>query len=203
MNPPIQFLFGGVDVKPLVEAIHAHPELWNQYGARTKVYEHSKVSDIWVRYNDYANFDGNLSRFNDKHESVWYPAAKILPVEPLVRKVVQRILLETSHWPTDGTARRYLGEPNAGSLELGGVLITKVPAGGQVLPHIDRGWHAAYYEKFAVQLAANEEQAFCFEEAELITQPGDVYTFRNDITHWVENPSDEDRMTLIVCIKRN
>ncbi len=71
MNPPIQFLFGGVDVKPLVRALREHPELWNQYGARTKVYEHSKVSDIWVRYNDFANFTGDAiaDRF-PRHEPV-------------------------------------------------------------------------------------------------------------------------------------
>ncbi len=86
--------------------------------------------------------------------------------------------------------------------ELGGVLITKVPAGGSVLPHIDRGWHATYYDKFAVQLASNEEQYFWFEDCELVTQPGDVYNFRNDIPHAVYNPSDEDRITMICCIKR-
>jgi quercetin dioxygenase-like cupin family protein len=85
---------------------------------------------------------------------------------------------------------------------LGGVLITRIPPGGEVKPHKDTGWHAGFYEKFAVQVASNEGQAFCFESDELRPMPGDLYTFQNHVLHWVTNPTPEERITMIVCVKR-
>lgn len=139
------------------------------------------MSDIWVRYNDYNNFNGSLEEFNKEHISTWYPEAYKLPsVIDLCYQVMYVV----------------------GGSALGGVLITKIPPGGSVEPHIDTGWHASYYEKFAVQLKGNDFQAFHFEGYSLVTHPGDVYTFDNSRTHWVTNYSDEDRMTLIICIRR-
>ena len=36
---------------------------------------------------------------------------------------------------------------------------------------------------------------------ELVTASGDLCQFRNDIPHWVENDSDDDRWSLIICIR--
>jgi aspartyl/asparaginyl beta-hydroxylase (cupin superfamily) len=91
---------------------------------------------------------------------------------------------------------------HVGGMRLGGVLITRIPPGGEVKPHIDSGWHAEYYEKYAIQLKGNKDQGFYFEDAELHPETGDVYTFDNSKLHWVRNDSNEERMTLIVCIRR-
>lgn len=182
-QPPIELLSRQrFHVKPIVEAINRNPHLWNQYTLRTQQYAgpHSRVSDIWVRYNSWDNFSGDREAFNGPHDAVWYPSAVILGVRPMI--------LELMHF--------------VGGTRLGGVLITKIPAHGECLPHVDRGWHAEHYEKFAIQLAANEKQAFCFDGYRLVTQPGDLFTFDNSRTHWVTNDSDEDRMTMIVCIRR-
>lgn len=85
---------------------------------------------------------------------------------------------------------------------MGGVLITRIPAGKQVYPHIDEGWHAGHYEKFAIQVKGNKEQAFCFNKESLSPETGDVFWFRNDVPHWVTNFSEEERITLICCIRR-
>lgn len=172
---PISF-----DVATLVQEINASKDLWNAYKLRTKAYEHSDVSDIWVRYNAWDNFDGDMVRFNGPHESSWYPAVEQLPsLKPLIFDLM----------------RAVEGE------RLGGVLITKIPPGGECRPHRDGGWHASYYRKFAIQLASAPGQAFCFEGESLSAKPGEVYSFRNEFTHWVTNPTDEARMTLIVCIR--
>jgi hypothetical protein len=178
----IRLLFSGVDVSGLNAEIAAHPEVWNQYSLRRQVYgsPHNNLSDIWVRYNDWANFNGSREAFNDEHESVWYPEADLIPsVAPIVFGIMAAVEGE----------------------RLGAVLITKIPAGEQCLPHVDRGWHASYYDKYAVQLAANDKQAFHFEGEALVTKPGDVFSFDNEYTHWVTNDSDEDRVTLIICIR--
>lgn len=68
-------------------------------------------------------------------------------------------------------------------------------------PHVDGGWHAEYYAKYAVQLKGGAKQAFHFEACSLVTEPGDLYTFDNSQLHWVTNDGDEDRITLIICIR--
>jgi hypothetical protein len=181
-SPSISLLASGLEVADAVGEILEHPEVWNTHRMRTDAYEtpHKAVSDIWVRYNDWSNWTGDVQAFNGPHESVWYPVANKLPaVVELVAKVFDQV----------------------GGEELGGVLITKIPPGGEVKPHVDGGWHAGYYRKYAVQLQGNGEQAFCFEDSELRPEPGDLYTFDNSRLHWVTNNSDHDRMTLIVCIR--
>lgn len=173
-----------VNVTDLVLQIYQHPELWDKYKLRTSQYRtpHTTVSDIWVRYNAWKNYNPKtgLRAFNEKHESVWYPSVGKLPA---VRPVVQQVL------------------DFVGGGALGGVLITKIPPGGEVLPHIDRGWHAEHYTKFAVQLLGNADQTFHFEDSSLSPFPGDVYTFDNSRLHWVKNSSTMDRITLIICIR--
>jgi aspartyl/asparaginyl beta-hydroxylase (cupin superfamily) len=178
----ISLLSSGWPVAKALSQIEAHPEIWNTHRQRTEAYgtPHNGVSDIWVRYNAWKNYTGDWATFHDKHVSEWYPViAKIPAVWSLVRKI-----------------RRHIG-----ANELGGVLITKIPPGGRVAPHIDGGWHAGHYAKYAVQLMGNKDQAFCFEDSELRPEPGDLYTFDNSKLHWVTNDSDSDRMTLIVCLK--
>lgn len=179
----IRHLSSGFDVAPLVQQIEAHPEIWNTHRMRTEQYQtpHNAVSDIWVRYNAWDKFTGDIAAFNGPHESVWYPVVDTIPA---VRGLVQDVYNSVN-----------------GS-ELGGVLITRIPPGGEVKPHVDGGWHAGYYDKYAVQLKGNAQQAFCFEDSRLSPEPGDLYTFDNSKLHWVTNDSDSDRMTLIICIRR-
>ena len=164
------------DVSAVQEELK-HTNAWNKYRWRT-LHSHSphrEVSDIWLRYNLIEKMGPH---FNDPHEAVWYdfdlPKSKAL-----AQKIAE------------------------GAKELGGVLITKIPAGCQVYPHIDQGWHALHYEKIAVQIQGNEKQAFCFDDGSLSALPGETYWFNNQSTHWVKNDSDEDRITMIVCTRMN
>jgi aspartyl/asparaginyl beta-hydroxylase len=180
--PPIYQIAQGLPVAELVAQIEANPDVWNRHTMRTEAYEtpHNEVSDIWVRYNAWENFTGDPQAFNGPHESVWYPVVEQIPaVVPLVADVMLR----------------------AGLYELGGVLITKIPPGAHVAPHIDTGWHAAHYMKFAVQLLGGQDQEFWFEEAQLSPEAGDLYTFDNAKLHAVYNRSDRDRMTCIICLR--
>lgn len=181
---PIRSLGVKFDVSGLAAELAAHPELWNQYTARTENHRspHRETSDIWVRYRSMDDFDGDIQKFNGPHEAVWYSVAHQLPS---AKRIAENLL------------NRFNG------LKLGGVLITKIPAHKQVYPHIDGGWHAGFYEKIAVQIAGNETQEFCVGETVLSPLTGDTFWFRNDIPHYVTNNSDEDRITLICCVQLN
>jgi len=184
MTAPIHELPMRYDVREAVRQIDGNPSAWNRHRDRMDRYgsPHTAVSDIWVRYNPIENMAKDPTGFFQReHESKWYPVADEIPA---VRALVCKLFKDVG-----------------GSL-LGGVLVTRIPPGESVKPHIDTGWHAGFYEKFAIQLKGNSEQAFCFEDAHLSALPGDAYTFDNSRLHWVTNDSDSDRMTLIVCIKR-
>jgi aspartyl/asparaginyl beta-hydroxylase (cupin superfamily) len=85
---------------------------------------------------------------------------------------------------------------------LGGVLITKIPAGKKCYPHIDtNGWHPSYYNKYYIPVLNKKGAIFGFEGLDIQGEEGSAYWFRNDIPHWVNNDSDSDRIALVVCVK--
>lgn len=171
------------DVSRLQDQLTYQPELWNTIRHRTEHAQspHREVSDIWVRYNPIENYEGDMQAFNAQHTPEWYPVATQLPEAMRIATELQQ---------------QVMGQ-------LGAVLITKIPAGKQVYPHIDQGWHARHFEKFAVQVKGNSEQAFHFTDEDLVTRDGDLFWFDNAYPHWVTNESSQDRITLIVCIRRH
>jgi hypothetical protein len=171
----IKLLSGGVNVAPMLWSLQEHPELWDQNASRTEDRDspHHGLHDIWTRYAA-PDVDGG-----QPHESVWYPCADMLPVRELVYPLMAAL----------------------GGDQLGGVLITKIPPGKTCKPHTDPGWHARYYQKFALQIQSHPKQGFHFDGESLVSKPGDLYWFDNRFTHWVDNDSDQDRVTLIVCIR--
>ncbi len=170
----IQRIAQGFNVAPLAAALRSDHGFWDQDTMRTASPDspHYGVSDIFVRYAADPKVPG-------PHESVWYPCADVLPVKPLCYDLMRMV---------DGN-------------RLGGVLITRIPAFGGVKPHIDRGWHAETYRKFCVQVESAPGQKFVVGKEELEAAPGDVYEFRNEYSHYVTNPTDSIRVSLIVCIQ--
>lgn len=176
-------LLGSVPVTQLLLQLKTNPQFWDLYRERTEGYEtpHAGVSDIWIRYRDRKEFNGSWADFADApHECVWYPAADAL-------SAARDIAFELMSW--------VRGE------RLGGILITRIPPGGCVLPHIDGGYNARNYDKFAVMLESAPGQAMYYEEGAISGDPGSVFWFKNDVTHWVRNDSEVDRITMIVCIQ--
>lgn len=184
---PIRILHHGANIAPLIQQLDAAPELWDENIFRTETppgmpvpSPHQKISDIIVRFNDWANWTGDRTAFNEEHESVWWgPYDKLPYIQPLVFDLM----------------RMFFGE------RLGMVLITRIPPHCNVGKHVDMGWHARHYLKFGVQIKAAPGQKFCYEGYSLETKEGDVFAFDNSKVHWVENPTDFERITLIVCIR--
>lgn len=170
------------DVEPLYAQLEANPHVWNAITLRTapKGSPHREVSDIWVRYNPIDNYRGDIRAFNEEHTPEWYPVARELTeAQTLAESLAMRM-----------------------DSDIGAVLITKIRAGGQVYPHIDQGWHARTFEKYAIQVRGNAAQAFHFQDEVLSAEAGDLWWFDNSAPHWVTNDSDIDRITLIICLRR-
>jgi mannose-6-phosphate isomerase-like protein (cupin superfamily) len=172
------------EVDRLQEELKAWPDVWNELPWRTRAYAnspHREIDDIWVRYNPLRNFDGNWEKFNGPHEAEWYPVAWRIP------SVIELVISLATKLETK---------------EVGAVLVTRVPPGKQVYPHVDGGWHARYYEKFVIQIASSPGQSFNFAGESLDARPGECYWFDNSQSHWVLNPTSEERISLIVCVRR-
>ena len=178
----LRLVASDLPVAQLVRELEAAPDLWDDFRFRTEspISPHRDMSDIIVRYNDRRNYV-NRERFNEEHDSVWWSAYRRLPaVRPIVFSVMQAVEGE----------------------RLGMVLITRLPPGARCHPHTDGGWHAHYYEKYAVLLQGNERQSFKFADDEQVSaKPGEAWWFNNSVTHWVENPTEQERLTMIVCVK--
>jgi len=172
------------NVQPLSQRLTEHPELFGLYDFRASAYAspHTAMRDIWVRYKDVRPHleSGDFSGFADAHDPIWYPVAEHMPeVFPLVFKLMSLVKGE----------------------RLGGVLITRLPPGGRIEPHVDRGWHAEHYDKYYVPIQNGAGATFNFPDGVISPTLGEVYWFRNDRPHWVINGSDSDRIAMIVCIK--
>lgn len=176
MDDRIKLIANGINVQPLYWALLKNPQVWNQQIGRTQHPEspHHGLDDIWIRFGKTKE-----TLRGEPHVSEWYESADVLGVKPLLRDLVRYV---------DGDI-------------LGGVLITRIPPGSTCKPHVDMGWHALQYEKYAIQIASAPGQRFCFEGQELETAPGDLFWFNNQQLHWVENPTNYERITLIACIK--
>jgi hypothetical protein len=164
----------GINVIPLQLELKRNAQLWNTNTQRTEHESspHHQVDDIWVRY------AGSYEEGQSSHMSEWM--TDLLPSAKQHARAIMNLV--------NGDA-------------LGGVLITRIPPGAKVLPHVDRGWHAEYYDKFILQVEAHPQQAFCYEDGQFVSQPGDLYWFYNQQEHWIINDSPIERISLIVCVK--
>lgn len=171
-------------VMRLQTQLRQHPELWNERRERIDTAPFVDTDDIWLRANDDRPFrDGKKPwpLFTEPHWSIWYPAAGLLlAVKPLVYQVMAAVNAE----------------------HLGGVLITRIPAGGSVKPHKDTGWHATFHNcKVYVPIHSNN-QCWNITNGERINmETGEAWTFNNLVQHSVHNKGTTERVTLIISMR--
>lgn len=181
-----QRLAVNTNVAPILSELSRQPELWNQETLRTThpATPHGAVDDIWIRFNDLAEFNrsGDPSAIIDQHESVWYPAANKLPsIRPILHNIMHLVSGE----------------------RLGRVIITRLGPGKRITPHEDSGDHAAYYSRYQLLIQNNPGSTFKCGDEEVFMAAGELWFFRNEITHEVINNSCDDRITLIVDVRQS
>lgn len=172
----------GLNVSLIKEELKEKNHLFGEFNARKEAGPiHAQMNDIWLRYGDISEMirNGDYSGIANEHDSIW------LQDLPECKKLCFLIMSLVD------------GE------RLGGVLITKLPKYGKILPHTDSGWHAEYYDKYFVPINNKDGATFCFDDGSINPKEGDVWAFNNSHNHWVENNSTEDRIAMIICIKQN
>lgn len=171
------------DVQPLLGQLSDHPELWNQNPERKDApcSPHAAMSDIWLRFRPKAELR-EPKHYGEPHIPTWYPSRRYLPA-------AEEISL---------TLMSYFR-----AVQLGGVLITKIPPGGRIAPHNDKGrWHPEFFNgKAYVPLKSNKGCLNICENDAIVMRAGECWTFDNLKEHSVENNGQEDRITLIICMR--
>ena len=167
---------------PALEQLKAHPELWGQHPERINAPNspHAQSSDIWLRFRPKAELREPADD-GAPHFAEFWPAWHALPGLHSITFDVMRAVEAT-----------YLG----------GCLMTRIPAGAEILPHVDRGWHPTWNDtKVYVILRANDRCLnYCGGE-ECVMKPAEAWTFRNDITHSVLNGGDTERIAVILTMR--
>lgn len=172
-----------LDIEPLLWQLHAHPELWNQHSERkySPNSPHVAMSDIWLRWRPKEELT-EPKKYGEIHIPAWYPARRELPQ-------AVKIALDLMAYFR--------------AVQLGGVLITKIPASGHIEPHNDKGtWHPEFFNcKIYVPLKSNDKCLNKCENDIVIMKPGECWSFDNLKQHSVENNGTDDRITLIICMR--
>lgn len=179
-----QKLADGIQVSPILAQLDARADLWNKNAARLGANSpHRETDDVWVRYRNPTELVGPKS-YAEPHFSVWYPAWWSLPA------------LHDTVFALSALVR---------STHMGGILLTRIPPGGRVYDHDDRGtWHSEFHNaKVWVPLRANEN---CFNRCadEMVHMgAGEAWAFDNLLPHSVENNGLTERIALICCFRRD
>jgi len=180
MRASFECLSNGLDVRPLLDALDARPELWNQITARqdTPGSPHLQTETIILR----GCRGQTLEDVFNEIPAIEYPAAQLLPqVWPLIQYALARV----------------------DSNELGRVLIVKLPAGKSVERHHDDGAYADHYARFHIPLQSRIGNIFTsalrdHAEETVWMQPGSMWWFDHKRDHWLANNSTQDRIHLII-----
>lgn len=177
------YFIGKVDVAPVVEAIAAKPDLWNENPDRLigfNMVQEAEFDDIWVHMT--SSMQGmsrdevmaNLTGLS--HGTKWHRAYFELPLKPLLYQLLSFV---------DGEA-------------FGRVFISRLAPGKSIFPHKDVDLEA--FTRFHIALENAPGAVFkCGDE---VAQPdvGDVFWFDNQTEHSVENNSNANRLTMVVDV---
>ena len=137
------------------------------------------MTDIWVRFRAPDQVT-SLRSHQEEYRCVNWPAWFSLPaLRPLIFAMMQRVQ----------------------AVELGSILITRLPEGGEIKPHSDKGsWPAEFYNMKLHLIVSGQASVNCNEET-AIFKGGDLFTFDNLQVHSVQNHWPEDRVALIVSMR--
>jgi hypothetical protein len=173
-------LASGVDVVPVMLELARADHLWDKNPER-RLYAgspHSAMTDITVRYMPEADITMETRRL--EHRNVFWPAWHALPsLRPMVFALMARVQ----------------------AVELGSILITKLPPGKAIEPHSDKGhWAPEWYNTKCHVTLAGSAQVRCEDDTATFAT-GSVWTFDNLLIHSIDCISAGDRIACIVSMR--
>lgn len=172
-------IFEQLDVVPLLAALATKPHLWNANPLRTTFpgSPHADCDDIWLWFNEIPTDPNDVV---DDILTNPYPAWFELPqAHGLVFDLMRRV----------------------GGVQLGRVLITRLPPGKSIPEHADSGAPATFYQRFQIALQSRPGCLFSVGEEVIQFAMGECWWIDNEQPHSVLNNSDDDRLAMVVDIR--
>jgi len=167
----------GLNVTPVVEAIEAHPELWDEITIRQD-YEgsaHKDTACIFLR--------GPKSFTPDDYffdlGSYDYPAVDLLAdsLVPLLQPLLRDVLKVE---------------------ELGRVLIVRLEPNGHIESHVDEGEYADHFTRFHLALTGDDGSTLTCGSETVHFAPGELWWFDHKVEHYADNKSEKPRIHIII-----
>lgn len=178
-------LASGVDVSAIAQALVRHPELWNQNNFRTTFpgTPHVTVDDILLRFSDTSKCDTTSKVIGDDFP-IWLPAADIL--FPSCAHIVYGLMAQV---------RAY---------QLDRLIISRIPPGGEILPHADNeGDYVLTDDRARYHCAIQGLPGSLYhcgnETVQMLT--GEIWWFNAHEIHSVVNNSVDDRIHLLIDVR--
>lgn len=172
-----------VDVRDIQDELIVHNDEFGKIPLRT-AYEgssHREATDILLRGPDL---------YSGKEWSMLALQNEILCV-PLVDK---EFMPAAQYW-----AKEVM--KGVGGVQLGRVIITKLPAGGKIYEHVDEGDAADWYDRFHLVIQGGEGDVFHSADETVTMYTGELWWVENQADHSVENNMDTDRIHMIMDIR--
>lgn len=165
-----------INVLQLRQELMNNANLWNENTLRTKHpgTAHSQVSDIWVFFNE-ISIDEEFSVMDDKLVRPYRAWDKLPSLRPILFALMNQVQ----------------------AVQLGRVIITRLPPGKIIEPHVDMGAPATYFTRYQLAIQCNPGNTFYIGDEEMSFRTGDIWQINNNEEHGVVNNSNDDR---IVCI---
>lgn len=167
----------GVDTAPLLAKIAEHPQLWETGHARQQYpgSAHAAAEAIILRWATDRTLEGAFRCLECEDLD---PARMLMPeVARITNNVYDRVGFV-----------KYTGRS----------MITRLPPGGRILPHMDEGLYADVYDRFHVCLDADEGSIFRCGTETVHMAPGDIWWFNHKREHEVINGGARPRIHLIL-----
>lgn len=168
----------GVDVMPLLMAIHRQPELWDTDKVRAEFSNspHRHVNDILLRFSDTSAAD-----IGDQLVCENTDAMRALPQ---ARQIALLLMARVE-----------------GDL-LGRMMVTKLAPGHVIYPHSDvLGKYANTMRRYHIPLQSEPGVVFRADDEHVFMAPGEIWDFNAHAEHEIINNSSADRIHLIVDIR--
>lgn len=170
----------GIDTKPVLASVTEHADLWSADTRR-------------------QDFPGSPHRATQvihiRQQPTETPEAVFSELEA-DDTLAAHLMLEAL-FPTMKSILDAIGERG----DIGRVMITRLPPGGQIEKHTDEGTYADHYDRFHLCLQADEDARFMCGGDLVGMQPGELWWFNHKKPHQVYNDGKVERIHLIVDVQ--
>lgn len=174
-----RMLASGLPVEPLLERVRAQPEdawLGSELRKHYPGSAHAAADTLLLRWPDDRGLDAAFRSLDAADTLV---ALELCPELPAVtNNLADRVGRFTS---------------------TGRCMITRLPAGAGIPPHVDEGHYANIYDRFHVCLAGDAE--FRCGDERIRPLPGEAFWFNRKLLHGVRNGLASDRYHLILDLE--